>query len=449
MVTVVDRMNFYGRNKELALLRKIRDDAKGIARFTIVTGRRRIGKTELLRQAYGDDACLYFFVARRTEKELCESFKAEIGEKLGEFIPGEQTRFAEIFRWILAYSRNRPITLVIDEFQDFLRVDPGICSEMQREWDAFHGTAKINLVVCGSVNSLMNKMFRDKKEPLYGRETAFLKVRPFPPSQLKAILEEHSGKSSPDDLLSLYALTGGVAKYVSLLMDAGTFTTKSMLAEMVSDGSPFIGEGRAGLVEEFGRDYGTYFSILTAIACGKTLRSEIESSAGVRELGGYLKRLESDYEIIRKTQPLFAKSQAKNVRYTINDEFYRFWFRYIARYGAAIELGAYDRIRAIIERDWTTFTGKALERYFIAKLGETGNYTRIGGWWDRKGENEIDIIAENELDREVEFYEVKRSEKRFSPALLEAKRDVFLRASGQYEGWTTRCLPLSLEDMWS
>ena len=442
-------MNFYGREKELALLRKIRDDAKGVARFTIVTGRRRIGKTELLRQAYGDDACLYFFVARRTEKELCESFKAEIGEKLGEFIPGEQTRFAEIFRWILAYSRNRPITLVIDEFQDFLRVDPGICSEMQREWDAFHGTAKINLVVCGSVNSLMNKMFRDKKEPLYGRETAFLKVRPFPPSQLKAILEEHSGKSSPDDLLSLYALTGGVAKYVSLLMDAGTFTTKSMLAEMVSDGSPFIGEGRAGLVEEFGRDYGTYFSILTAIACGKTLRSEIESSAGVRELGGYLKRLESDYEIIRKTQPLFAKSQAKNVRYTINDEFYRFWFRYIARYGAAIELGAYDRIRAIIERDWTTFTGKALERYFIAKLGETGNYTRIGGWWDRKGENEIDIIAENELDREVEFYEVKRSEKRFSPALLEAKRDVFLRASGQYEGWTTRCLPLSLEDMWS
>ena len=428
-------------------MRKIRDDAKGVARFTIVTGRRRIGKTELLRHAYGDEACLYFFVARRTEKELCESFKAEIGEKLGEFIPGEQTRFAEIFRWILAYSRNRPITLVIDEFQDFLRVDPGICSEMQREWDALHGTAKINLVVCGSVNSLMNKMFRDKKEPLYGRETAFLKVRPFPPSQLKAILEEHSGKTSPDDLLSLYALTGGVAKYVSLLMDAGAVTTKSMLAEMVSDGSPFVGEGRAGLVEEFGRDYGTYFSILTAIACGKTLRSEIESSTGVRELGGYLKRLESDYEIIRKTQPLFAKSQAKNARYAINDEFYRFWFRYIARYGAAIELGAYDRIRALIERDWTTFTGKALERYFMAKLGETGNYTRIGGWWDRKGENEIDIIAENEFDREVEFYEVKRSGKRFSPTLLEAKRDVFLRASGQYEGWTTRCLPLSLADM--
>lgn len=124
-------MKFYGREKELALLRKIREDAQGASRLTIVTGRRRIGKTELLRQAYGD-TFLYFFVTRRTEKELCESFKSEIGEKLGEFIPGEQTRFADIFRWILAYSRNRPLTLVIDEFQDFLRINPAIYSEMQR-----------------------------------------------------------------------------------------------------------------------------------------------------------------------------------------------------------------------------------------------------------------------------------------------------------------------------
>ena len=318
---------------------------------------------------------------------------------------------------------------------------------MQREWDAQHGAAKINLVVCGSDNSLMNKLFRDKKEPLYGRETGFLKVRPFPPSLLKAILKEHAGRTAPEDMLSLYALTGGVAKYVALLVDVGAVTTRAMLEEMVSDGSPFVSEGRAALVEEFGRAYGTYFSILSAITCGKNQRSEIESATGVRELGGYLKRLEFDYEIIRKIQPLFAKSQAKHARYTMNDEFYRFWFRYIAKYGAALELGAYDRLRTIIERNWTSFTGKALGRYFMASLAETGNYTRIGGWWGRKGENEIDIIAENELDGIVEFYEVKRSGKRFSRAILETKRDVFLRATGQYEGWRTSCLPLSFEDM--
>lgn len=138
---------------------------------------------------------------------------------------------------------------------------------------------------------------------------------------------------------------------------------------------------------------------------------------------------------------------SKNTRYEISDEFYRFWFRFIAKYGAAVELGAFDRLRAIIERDWSVFSGKALERYFSAKLAETGGYTRIGGWWDRKGENEIDIIAENEFDREVEFYEVKRNRRNISIALLEAKRDAFLRATGQYEGWKMRCLPLSPEDM--
>ena len=440
-------MKFCGRERELALLRKIRDDAQGASRFTIVTGRRRIGKTELLRQAYEGESFLYFFVARRTEKELCESFRGEISEKLGEFIPGEQTRFAEIFRWVLSYSRKRPLTLVIDEFQDFLRVDPAIYSEMQREWDSLHGTARINLVVCGSVNSLMNRLFRDRKEPLYGRENTFLKVRPFPPSQLKAILREHAGKPSSDDLLSLYALTGGVAKFVALLMDGGAVSTNDMIEEMVSDGSPFVGEGKAGLVEEFGRDYGTYFSILSAIASGRTQRSEIEAATGVRELGGYLKRLESDYEIIRKNQPLFAKSQSKNTRYEINDEFYRFWFRFIAKHGATVELGAFDLLRAIIRRDWGAFTGKALERYFAASLAETGKYTRIGGWWDRKGENEIDIIAENELEREVEFYEVKRNRKNISLAVVESKRDAFLRSTGQYAGWRTRCRPLSMEDM--
>lgn len=94
-----------------------------------------------------------------------------------------------------------------------------------------------------------------------------------------------------------------------------------------------------------------------------------------------------------------------------------------------------------------TYAGEALESYFAASLAETGKYTRIGGWWDRKGENEIDIIAENELEREVEFYEAKRNRKNISLAVVESKRDAFLRSTGQYAGWRTRCRPLSMEDM--
>ena len=447
-------MKFYGRTKEIDILRKIRNISNESAQFTVVTGRRRIGKTELIREAFGDSPeafgdspYLYFFVARRTEKELCESFRSEIETKLGEFLPGEQVKFRDIFKWVLRTACTRPLTLVIDEFQDLRRCDPAIYSEMQREWDEYHTRAKINLIVCGSVNTLMNRIFRDDKEPLYGRETAFLKIAPFPTETLKEILADHTSAATPDDLLALYALTGGIAKYVALLMDHGATTRDRMIEDMVCEGSLFIEEGKAGLIEEFGKDYGTYFSILSAIACGRTTRKNIENAVGVGDLGGFLQRLEKDYEIIVRRQPLFGKPMAKNLRYRILDNFYLFWFRFIAKYSAAVELGAFGQLREIIRRDWNVFSGFALERYFHAKLAATGHYTRLGGWWDRRGENEIDLIAENELDRTATFYEVKRNSENISLPALEAKRDAFLRATGEYAGWSLTGQGLSLVDM--
>lgn len=440
-------MKFYGRTKEIDILRKIRNISNESAQFTVVTGRRRIGKTELIREAFGDSPYLYFFVARRTEKELCESFRSEIETKLGEFLPGEQVKFRDIFKWVLRTACTRPLTLVIDEFQDLRRCDPAIYSEMQREWDEYHTRAKINLIVCGSVNTLMNRIFRDDKEPLYGRETAFLKIAPFPTETLKEILADHTSAATPDDLLALYALTGGIAKYVALLMDHGATTRDRMIEDMVCEGSLFIEEGKAGLIEEFGKDYGTYFSILSAIARGRTTRKDIENAVGVGDLGGFLQRLEKDYEIIVRRQPLFGKPMAKNLRYRILDNFYLFWFRFIAKYSAAVELGAFGQLREIIRRDWNVFSGFALERYFHAKLAATGHYTRLGGWWDRRGENEIDLIAENELDRTATFYEVKRNSENISLPALKAKRDAFLRATGEYAGWSLTGQGLSLVDM--
>ena len=98
-------------------------------------------------------------------------------------------------------------------------------------------------------------------------------------------------------------------------------------------------------------------------------------------------------------------------------------------------------------RDWNVVSGFALERYFAAKFAETGGYTQIGGWWDRKGENEIDLIAENEVDRVATFYEIKRKADSISLPALESKRDAFLRATGEYAGWQTPCRLLSLADM--
>lgn len=155
---------------------------------------------------------------------------------------------------------------------------------------------------------------------------------------------------TPEDLLALYSFTGGVAKYVQLLVDAGAMTKSAMLDHIIKADSIFLGEGKAILIEEFGKDYGVYFSILSAIARGKTSRSEIESVVG-REIGGYLTKLENDYEVIAKKQPLFEKSSTKNVRYTIEDNFFTFWFRFIYKYSYMLEIENYDSLKTIINRD--------------------------------------------------------------------------------------------------
>jgi AAA+ ATPase superfamily predicted ATPase len=216
-----------------------------------------------------------------------------------------------------------------------------------------------------------------------------------------------------------------VAKYVQLLIEDHAFTVDSMIDSIISSDSVFINEGRAILVEEFGKDYDTYFSILSAIASGHTRRSEIETIIG-KEIGGYLTRLEDDYGIIKKEIPLGAKALTKNAVYTIHDNFFSFWFRFIFKYGHMLEIGAYEQMRTIIRRDYQTFSGKMLERYFYDKAAESGKYTILGRWWARKGENEIDLIAANEIEKTAEIYEIKRQRRNINIATLDEKAKVML-----------------------
>ncbi|HIX85878.1 MAG TPA: ATP-binding protein [Candidatus Parabacteroides intestinigallinarum] len=439
-------MRFFDRTEEIASLREIRGMSRDNAQFTVVTGRRRIGKTSLVWKAYEDEPILYFFVARKAEGDLCEDYRLEIENKLGIPIMGRAERFVDMFEFLMKLSMERPITLFIDEFQEFFRVNKSVYSDMQRIWDIYCPKARMNLVVCGSIYSMMTKIFKDKREPLYNRQTRFMTVRPFTPAALKEILAEYHPGHTAEDLLALYSFTGGVAKYVQLLVDAGATTKAAMLDHIIKADSIFLGEGKAILIEEFGKDYGVYFSILSAIARGKTSRSEIESVVG-REIGGYLTKLENEYEVIAKKQPLFEKSSTKNIRYTIEDNFFTFWFRFIYKYGYILEIENYESVKTIINRDYETFSGLMLERYFRRVLIERQAYTRIGGWWDRKGENEIDIVAENELNDEATFFEVKRKAGNIDMEALEHKAAAFLRASGEFKGYKISYKGLSMDDM--
>ncbi len=439
-------MRFFDRTEEIASLREIRGMSRDNAQFTVVTGRRRIGKTSLVWKAYEDEPILYFFVARKAEGDLCEDYRLEIENKLGIPIMGRAERFVDMFEFLMKLSMERPITLFIDEFQEFFRVNKSVYSDMQRIWDIYCPKARMNLVVCGSIYSMMTKIFKDKREPLYNRQTRFMTVRPFTPAALKEILAEYHPGHTAEDLLALYSFTGGVAKYVQLLVDAGATTKAAMLDHIIKADSIFLGEGKAILIEEFGKDYGVYFSILSAIARGKTSRSEIESVVG-REIGGYLTKLENEYEVIAKKQPLFEKSSTKNIRYTIEDNFFTFWFRFIYKYGYILEIENYESVKTIINRDYETFSGLMLERYFRRVLIERQAYTRIGGWWDRKGENEIDIVAENELNDEATFFEVKRKAGNIDMEALEHKAAAFLRATGEFKGYKIFYKGLSIDDM--
>ena len=419
-------MRFFDRTEEIASLREIRRMSKDNAQFTVVTGRRRIGKTYLVWKAYEDEPILYFFVARKAEGDLCEDYRLEIESKLGIPTMGRAEHFADVFEFLMKLSTERPITLFIDEFQEFFRVNKSVYSDMQRIWDIYSPKARMNLVVCGSIYSMMTKIFKDKKEPLYNRQTRFMTVRPFTPAVLKEILTEYHPGHTAEDLLALYSFTGGVAKYVQLLVDAGATTKSAMLDHIIKADSIFLGEGKAILIEEFGKDYGVYFSILSAIARGKTSRSD---------------------EVIAKKQPLFEKSSTKNVRYTIEDNFFTFWFRFIYKYSYMLEIENYESVKTIINRDYETFSGLMLERYFRRVLIERQAYTRIGGWWDRKGENEIDIVAENELDEEATFFEVKRKADNIDMKVLENKAAAFLRATGEFKGYKISYKGLSMDDM--
>ena len=443
-------MNFFGREKEIGILRRERSLSIENSRFTVLTGRRRVGKTELVDRALndGNGDYVYLLLTRQTERNLAASLQEEAVRALGGRLKiyGTCEKLKDLLREIIRLAEERPLTLVIDEFQEMDRINPGFYGEFQGLWDELNRKVKLNLVVSGSVNRLMNKIFFSYGEPLYGRNTAHLSLRPFPASLLKEILSAHSRRFSKDDVLSLWTMTGGVARYVSLFMDAHAFNRKKMIDLFFSEASPFLEEGRSILMQEFGNDSATYFTILTSIASGHTKFAEIKNDLG-SDVGAYLSNLERNYGLIRKVNPVFAPPASKNAVFRIEDPFLRFWFRYVFRCAPYVERGMFERLRALVSEDFDVFSGRSLERYFEWKFTEEERYTCMGGWWDRKGENEIDLVCEDETAGAIDFYEIKRRKSAIDLAALEAKTSRFFEKHPEKLRLKRRILGLSIDDM--
>lgn len=430
---------FYNRNPQLISLREASKAERGI--LDVIVGRRRVGKTRLIQEALSasENVYLYLFISRKSEQALVDEFSSIIKSELNAkfFSPSS---LKDIIEFLLDYSISHPITVVIDEFQDIDKVNSGFYSNLQNLWDSYKLQSKMHLVVCGSLYNLMTKIFKGKDEPLFNRQDHYYHIRPLTPSYIKSIMVDQK-IFNPKNYLLWWCLSGGIPKYLEWIID----TKENVLDTLISDGSPFIKEGYHRLVEDFGEEHRTYFDILGAIASGYNTKPKIVDYLGY-QINEAFPKLTDSFEIINKLTSMDASANTKTIRYEIADPFLRFWFRFIYKNRSAMEIGNYSYIKNIIERDYTTYAGIELEHLLREVLIESMQFNRIGNFWDRKGHNEIDIIAINDTKKTALLVEVKLQQKNYDEQDLLVKV-AYASSKLKIQGYTIEHRGVSLDSL--
>lgn len=405
-------MKFYDRETELALLQDLTDRSTQYSQFTAIFGRRRIGKTELVRQHL---QTIYFFVEKRPSNALLAEFSAT----LKSHIPHAPafTDWKDFLVFLFAETQHRHLIVVFDEFQNFLSVEPALYSILQGVWDTGHKQSRIHLIAIGSVVGLMKKVFQDAKEPLYGRLTREIDLSPLPIGAIYQIATD-LGFQSPTDILTLYGIFGGMPRYYEIIesMGLGGSTIPHILHRaLFTPFAPFRNEMRDIILSEFGGTAHTYLAILEAIATGKTRRSEIAGPAGLpaTSLSKYLRELSDLFDLIEREVPITEQSwKTKKSRYKIRDPFITFWMRFIYRQLSIYESGNFPYFLNRLDTYISEFMGLAFENITRELLIQRNHHNatpfyfhRIGRWWDRQ--SEIDLVALNPETRQTLFVECK------------------------------------------
>ena len=253
-------MHFIGRNQELeALETAFRGTAHGPSRMTVVTGRKRVGKTTLIRKSLKNKPSVTWFMTAATEKDLVARLTQATVSALGPIVPEGLTTFAGLFEALMIYARHHHFSLVMDEFQNLAKVNSGLFARIQDIWDSNKDQTHMHLILSGSSYSMMKKIFEDNREPLFGRATTKIHLRPFAADELITLVEQAPVKISNDDLLALYSITGGVALYVADFVDNGIFHKEEMFEWTVRPGSLFLSEGYDLAFGSGGRTIDVYF----------------------------------------------------------------------------------------------------------------------------------------------------------------------------------------------
>ncbi|MGN0548601.1 MAG: ATP-binding protein [Acutalibacteraceae bacterium] len=388
---------FVGREKELNILNNQFKSNK--FEFTVIYGRRRVGKTAIINEFIKDKKAIYFTGVESNAKQNLQNLSQSIlSFEEGMPIESEFSSFQAALDFVFKKSLDQRLILVIDEYPYVAKSSKSLASTLQLLIDRYKEHSKLFLILCGSSMSYMEDHVLAYKAPLYGRRTAQIKVQPF---EFWEACKYFDNFSDVDKAVA-YGVVGGTPQYLLQINDK--MSLKDNIKSIYLNSASFLFEEPTNLLKQEVREPAIYNAIITAVANGASKLSEIASKVGEETsvCSAYIKNLIS-LEIIKKESPYGEKNSRKTV-YSIEDNMFRFWYRFVADNTSIISRGADELAYKKIEPYLPDYMGAVFEEiskqylWSILLKGECPvNFTDIGRWWGTnpktRTQEEIDIVG--------------------------------------------------------
>lgn len=400
------RVPFIDREAELGILERV--FSSGSFSLVLVYGRRRVGKTRLLKEFLRRYGGVYYVASELTYPQLCREFVRVVSSSLN-YVPKSED-FVGVLEEIS--ERFGRVVVVIDEFQYVVESDPSLPSRLQRSIDGVLSRSKLMLILCGSAVSFFEKELLGYRAPLYGRRSATIRLRPLRFLNAYGFLRN----LSLVDAVRTYAILGGTPAYLTYAYGASNL--EDVVKEVIAPGSPLLDEAE-GLLKQELREPRRYMALLKALAEGRVSPYEAATSAGIdpRSIHKYLEVLQ-ELDIIEVRKPLGFR---RGARVFFRDNYFRFWFKYVLPHRHLIELGGVNEVINYVLRSIDSYTSITFQQIIEDSLLELHRVGVIpstplqyGPWW-HKGE-EIDLIVKDP-GKSTTFVEVKWSELTVNEAL--------------------------------
>lgn len=393
---------FKNRVKELDFLNELYQ--KDSAKLIILYGRRRVGKTELLKEFLKKHKGLYLLARQESETEQLKKLSSQIAE----FYNDEVLRLNPFNNWdsLFVYLSEKPrIPIIIDEFPYIVQASKKVTSILQDYWDSRFSKKNSFIVLCGSSIQMMEKLLGEKS-PIYGRRTEQMLLEPLKFRDSCLFFPE---KTALKDKIYYHSILGGMPAY--LLEFDFNKSLKENIIENILKKNKFLYQDVLFTLREELREPRNYFSILYSIAKGNTKISQIVNDTGLEKSFAtkYLSIL-IDLQLVERRIPITEKSPLKSRKgiYLLKDNFFKFWFKFVFENQEYIEQEKQEKLYdEKILPEINSFVGRIFEDVALSEISKNNQYKDyfFGRWWDN--ENEADIVGIDKKNKKILIGEVK------------------------------------------